>query len=115
MTIKERIIILNESNQIDDDVRQRLIKLVTDFEKELNIKLDEENSSMFITHLAVAMTRTKESNTVNMPDEDLITELKESENYVKMNNLYVKLCDFMDFKFPEEEKWFILVHLNGLL
>ncbi len=113
--MQERLSVLKESGLITKSIYEKLNNLIDGYQSEYNIKLTEENAAMMITHLSQAMMRVEKDEKINEPDTVIVEELKNSEYYLKMEEMYEKTCEMLDFKFPPEEKWFVFVHVGKII
>jgi len=111
MELMIRLGILKDAGQIDEDIYEKIIKIISLFQDSFNIELNEENGAMLITHLCIALQRVKN----NCPAEQIDEELYEG---VRLNQ-YFETCEkvFSDIKretnmdIPESEKSFVMMHL----
>lgn len=113
--MEERLSILRESGLITVDVYNKLEHMIEGYKNVYGIELTEENASMMITHLSQAMMRVLTGDEINEPDPMIVDELKNSEYYLKMEEMYKETCTMLDFEFPKDEKWFVFVHIGTLI
>ncbi|WP_053243088.1 PRD domain-containing protein [Clostridium sp. DMHC 10] len=114
MNLEERIEILKNANQIDDNVQTSLRNIINMFWNDFNIKLTEENASMLITHLAVALQRIKQGKCEAGINEDAYKEIEQNEFYGKSVNALSKIAEICNIDIPHSEQTFIIMHLCTL-
>jgi transcriptional regulatory protein LevR len=111
MKLDERLIILRDAKQIDEDIYSKMLKIIALFKEKWNIELTEENGAMMITHLCIALQRMKNKDAVEKIDEDICEELKKN-NYCEKSKQAIKAMeDEIGFVIPDCEKNFIIMHL----
>jgi transcriptional regulatory protein LevR len=113
--MEERLSILRESGLITKSIYDKLNNMIDGYQSEYHVKLTEENAAMMITHLSQAMMRVEKDEKINEPDSLIVEELMKSEYYLKMEEMYQKTCEMLDFEFPPEEKWFVFVHIGKII
>ncbi|MBU5438018.1 PRD domain-containing protein [Tissierella sp. MSJ-40] len=113
-TLKERLIILRQAGQIDN----KIIDIVTEFmkmvENELNIKLNEENASMLVTHMAMTLSRIRKGEEIAPLDDSSLEELKSLAIYKRVQSLIVKIDEELQIGIPQSEFGYIALHLCNL-
>ena len=118
MTLEERLEILTNSSVIDCDIKESLLKIINVFKNKYNIVLTEENGSILITHLAMALVRIKNNQDIkdiNKIDNSVYEEVIESEYFQTANNIYKDLEYISRVSIPENEKKYILVNICVIL
>lgn len=118
MTLEERLEILTNSSVIDCDIKESLLKIINVFKNKYNIVLTEENGSILITHLAMALVRIKNNQDIkdiNKIDNLVYEEVIESEYFQTANNIYKDLEYISRVSIPENEKKYILVNICVIL
>jgi len=111
MELDERLIILRDAEQIDEDIYEKSIKIISMFNTRWNIELTEENGAMLITHLCIALQRVKNNSTVEEIDEDIYGEVKLNHNFETCKRVLKDIKNEINMDIPESEQSFILMHL----
>ncbi len=114
MELDMRLDILKQTNQIDEDIYSKLKAVIKMIHCKYNIKLNEENGAMFITHLSVALMRIKNKQLVENIDEGIFNEIKHSEFFNISNEVIKDIENITAMEIPECEKNFIAMHLCTL-
>ncbi|MBQ6820268.1 MAG: PRD domain-containing protein [Clostridium sp.] len=114
MDLTIRLDILKKSGMLSESNYNKVIKVIEYFHKVKNMKLVEENSSMFITHLCSALERIDKNENVNVIDEEVLNALKLEEKYIESMELVKDLKGFLG-EIPKEEVDFIVMHVCTLL
>ncbi|TDT61329.1 PRD domain-containing protein [Fonticella tunisiensis] len=111
MDLNIRLQILKDADQISLENYDAIIKVIEIFERELNIKLTEENGAMFITHLAIAFERIKKGEMVEDINDTIYEEIKNSSRFTSSEKFLELLEKELNIEIPESEKTFIMMHL----
>lgn len=114
MELTLRLDILRDSGQLSKENYNKVIKVINYFEEKRDIKLLEENASMFITHLCAALGRIEENNLVNKLDDVVAESLKENENYDEAFKVAKDLENILG-EIPGSELDFIVMHVCTLV
>lgn len=114
MELTLRLDILRDSGQLSKENYNKVIKVINYFEEKRDIKLLEENASMFITHLCAALGRIEENNLVNKLDDVVAESLKENENYDEAFKVAKDLENILG-EIPDSELDFIVMHVCTLV
>lgn len=92
----------------------KVIKVIGYFNEVRNIKLIEENASMFITHLCSVLEKIDKNEIVNNIDDEILESLKLEEKYNESMYLVKDLKDVIG-EIPKEEMNFLVMHVCTLL
>lgn len=114
MELTIRLNILKDSGMLSEENYNKVLKVIEYFDKEKNIKLHEENASMFITHLCSALERIDKNEVLNDLDEEILESLKTEEKYNESMCLVKDLSKVVG-ELPREEVNFIVMHVCTLL
>lgn len=114
MELTLRLDILRDSGQLSKENYNKVIKVIDYFEEKRDVKLLEENASMFITHLCAALGRIEENNLVNKLDDVVAESLKENENYDEAFKVAKDLENILG-EIPDSELDFIVMHVCTLV
>lgn len=114
MELTLRLDILRDSGQLSKENYNKVIKVINYFEEKRDVKLLEENASMFITHLCAALGRIEENNLVNKLDDVVAESLKENENYDEAFKVAKDLENILG-EIPDSELDFIVMHVCTLV
>lgn len=113
--LMKRLDILNESDEVDEDIKNAVVNFAEDIEKEYSIVINEENGAMLITHVAMALSRIKRGEKIDSIDEEIFNQVKKTKVYSNMPKFYENIEKNLDIKIPESEKGFIALHLCTLI
>ena len=111
MELDDRLIILRDSGQIDEDIYQKSIRIISMFNTKWNIELKEENGAMLITHLCIALQRAKNNSKVEEIDEEIYGEVKLNPNFKTCKRVLEDIKSEINMDIPENEQSFIVMHL----
>lgn len=112
--LKQRLDLLEKTGQINKNTVKALENFVKVIEDRLNIEITEDNGSMFITHIALAISRIEKGEEIAPLDDLLLAELKASPNYESIPSLIEELEKELDINIPESEYGYIGLHLGIL-
>lgn len=112
--LKERLNLLKESGQIDKSTVQNLHDFIKIIEDRLNVKITEENGSMFVTHMAMAITRIKAGEEITPLEDSLLEELESTPVYHEIPILISKFEKESGIIIPQSEYGYISLHLGNL-
>ena len=91
-TLLTRLNVLLDAKKIDEDIIRVVDVFVKETESELGIALTEDNASMFVTHIAMALARIKDGEEIKPIDDALLgEEVTTSPIYPKAEYGYVAL------------------------
>lgn len=113
--MEERIEVLFMANLIDHETKEILFNVIKDLDEKFSIKLTEDNGSIMITHLGRALMRAKVGEIINGINDDVLTELKESENFGKVQEMYQVISKKFSKPLPENEIEYMYANLMFLL
>lgn len=111
MELNNRLSILKDAGQIDEDIYRKVLDIISMFKEKWNIKLTEENGAMLITHLSVALQRIKKGERVDNTDEDMIIQLTNNKYYTKALECVKDIENLINMNITENEKIFIVMHV----
>ncbi len=109
-----RLNLLSDAGEIDEDIIKIIIEFTKIIEKELSIIITEENGQMFITHMAMTLSRMKKGEEISPMDDSLLDEVKTSATYNKVPLLINKIEEKFNIDIPESELGYIALHLCNL-
>lgn len=114
--LKNRLEILKNANVISEEVYIKMLKLIDYLKEKWDIVLTEENGSMLITHVAMALERIKKGEKVNNINDEVYDEVVNSSSFEKIKKIYEGIENevFLE-KIPEEEIKYIYVNLLVIL
>ncbi len=110
-----RLNLLVDAGEIDDTIRCSVVEFVKSIEDKYSLKITEENGSMLVSHLAMALGRIKRGEEIQTMDEELFAEVKETKTYKELDMFYDTLEENLNIKIPQAEKDFIALHLCTLI
>ena len=109
----ERLEILQSADLIDEDVFALCEKVVNYFLME-NSEWPQENMEIFITHLAMAASRSKRGEAEESLDDSIRAALEQEEVYVEAKRILDTVLSFTTIHFPDSEIDLLLVHICTL-
>ncbi|MEH6996279.1 PRD domain-containing protein [Neobacillus drentensis] len=92
-TLKERIDLLHDTNQINDQIFNRLPSLLEEVEEYLNVKLTEENAGSFTSHISVALQRIAANEHVTEVSSELESVIGNNPEYYQFAKELLKSGD----------------------
>lgn len=114
MELDIRLNIFKDSGMLSEKNYDKVLQVIKYFNEVKNIKLVEENSSMFITHLCSSLERIDKNEIVNDVDIEILEALKLEENYNESTYVVKDLKEFLG-EIPKEEVNFLVMHICSLL
>lgn len=113
MGLDFRLNILKEAGQLSENGYRIINDIIKIFYTKWDIRLDEENGAMLITHLVTALKRIENNESVDKLDGFLMQQLYGSRYYAEAEKILGELNKLLVF--PENERGYILLHLCTLL
>lgn len=113
--LRERLDILRGAGEISSDIKDTVIEFAQSFEKKYSMAMTEENASMLITHIAMALARIKRGEDINEMDEAALDEISQSKICNELPAFYQIMEEKLHIKLPKSEKGFIALHACTLL
>ena len=111
MELDTRLTILKESGQIDEEIYKKMLEVISMFHKKWNIELKEDNGSMLITHLCIALQRVKNNCPAEKAEDDVYEEVKLSPYFEISTKVLSDIQKEVDMDIPESEKSFLMMLL----
>lgn len=113
--IQQRLAILEAGDQLDANIKQVVIDGIKLIEDKFDILINEENGSMLVTHLAMALMRIKRGEDVEGLSEVALEEVRSQPHY----DWCLEFCQWLEeqanLDIPEGEKGYIALHICSLL
>lgn len=110
-----RLDILKEAGEISQEIKEAVLEFINSFESKYRIVITEENGSMLVTHLSMALSRIIRGEQVNPIDDLIFSEVKQSQIYSELPEFYKKIENKLEIEIPESEKGFIALHACTLI
>lgn len=111
MELNNRLIILRDSGQIDEEIYDKTLSIISLFKHKWNIGLTEENGAMLITHLCIALQRVKNNCPAEKNDEELYKEVKLNQHFEICEKAFNDIMEEINMDITESEKSFLMMHL----
>jgi transcriptional antiterminator len=111
LELDNRLIILKDAGQIDEDIYIKIIEIISMFKKRWNVELKEENGAMLITHLCIALQRIKNKSIVEEINEELYEEVKLNKHFKTCERVFSDITIELNMDVPKSEKSFVMMHL----
>ncbi len=115
MDLNLRLEILKDNNVISIDTLNKILKSIEVINRLCGLKLDEENGSMLITHMAIAIERVNKGEFTELADDFIYEQIRLNDKFSSSKKVLQELEENLNINFPESEKRFILMHLCTLL
>lgn len=115
MKLDDRLIILRDAGQIDNEVFVNVKKIISMMKEKYDIELTEENGAMLITHLSIALQRIKSGDYINQLNDEIFSQVKNNKFYKKAEEIIENIERLINILIPDNEKSFIVMHLCALL
>lgn len=111
--MRERLLILLNSNVIDQDVYENCLRVY----EELILKngYQDEETTVFVMHLAMMLQRNKNGEIVNEMEDFIMNEIKSVPHFKKVEEFANQVYDLVEFEIPKTEKDYILLHLSNFV
>lgn len=113
--LTQRLDILMGAGEINQDINTAVKQFAKNLEEKYSLTMTEENSSMLITHLAMALARIVKGEEINKMEEFLLNEVKQNKVYGELPEFYEKIQQTLEIEIPESEKGFIALHVCTLI
>lgn len=110
-----RLDLLEGAGEIDSSIKESVVNFVKTIEDKYFIKVTEENGSMLVTHLAMALSRIKKGKKIESINEELFEEVRKTKMYNELPEYYKKIEDELNIIIPKEEKDYIALHVCTLI
>ena len=107
-----RIRLLSDAEQITVEEEAGLTAMLKMFAEKWNIELNEDNAGMFVTHLAIALKRMREDDSIQPLDCVIIDEIQASVAYPKSITAMNEIESLFAVNLSDAEKGYIYLHLN---
>lgn len=114
MELNNRLHILMDANQISQRTFDEALKVIDMFNSRWNISLTEENGSMFITHLSIALERILKGETIEHIEESVYQEVLNNKNFHKYEKIVNDIEAEIDIKIPENEKVYLNIYVCNI-
>ena len=95
---RERLDMLEESEQVTNLARRLTEMSVAQLSDELQLTLTEDNAAPFVTHLAIALTRINRGDPVNRVMRDCSRLLQREISTSEISYMTVHLCVMVDLQ-----------------
>jgi transcriptional antiterminator len=113
-SLEYRLSILRQNNMLSDENYGRVQNIVSFFYKEHGIKLTEDNSSAFITHLCAAFERIDKNEAIEELDDEVYEMTKSEPTFDKALQISLELKKLYPM-LPDAELKFITMHMGVIL
>ena len=111
--IRKKLDILKENQVINQETLDFNLE-VLQFLKERQIIDAEDEADTFITHLAMAMTRSDDE-AINVMEDYIFDEIKNDKDFKKAQILWKEIEEMTPVEFHENETGYFYLHLINLL
>lgn len=112
----DRLDMLEEAEQITPLARRLTELVLVELAEELGLVFTEENASMFVTHLAVALTRLNRREMAAPPSSLVDDEIRSRTRELAVMRRVMGECEkLLDREIPESEIAYMTMHLSAIL
>lgn len=115
MDFTERLQMYLEGGMITEQDIEDINKIIDLFEKKYNVKLNEENSGVFIAHLCAAYGRLTNGEEIEELPDVVIDELKTLDTYDLSKEILSEIMLITHNPLNETEQGYALLHINNLI
>ncbi|AHG20919.1 hypothetical protein Z042_15905 [Chania multitudinisentens RB-25] len=112
--MEQRLQILASANLISAEVHQGMLKVVNKLEQQWGLVIRNSQGQMAITHMANALMRCARGEPVAAMDNELFSEVVESELFERLQMINNDLLSEFSIQIPESEKTYLLSNLYAL-
>lgn len=109
--IKKKLTILKENDVIDEQTEKTVLK-AGDMLLEKDLITDLDEADVFLTHLAMALSREEE---INQVDNSIKEQLSSHRNYEQTVKLWGNMKDELGLNLSENENDYMYMHLLTLI
>lgn len=113
--LEQRIEILRDAGQIDQETVDYLFKTMEFLGQKTNCYPNEENAAMLFTHFAMAISRQKNGETCGEMDAVLYEQLEADEQFSNAKSIWDNIHETCPITFDKVEEPFMLLHLTTFL
>ncbi len=99
-------------NMIDKNTIKKVEKIVSEFEKNIKLELNDSQYVALTVHLALVVERIKNGDEIHM-EEKYLNNIKNNEEYAYAKELACEIENSFDINMPEDEIGYITMHLLG--
>ncbi|MCR2045157.1 BglG family transcription antiterminator [Anaerosalibacter massiliensis] len=99
-------------NMIDKNTIRKVEKIVSEFERNINLDLNDSQYVALTVHLALVVERIKNGDEIHM-EEKYLNNIKNNEEYVYAKELSYEIENNFNINMPEDEIGYITMHLLG--
>ena len=115
MNFDERLQMYIDGEYITKEDADNVNKVVDLFKDEFGIELSEENASMFIAHLCAAYSRLHNGEKIETLPVEILNEVRNTSTFNKSLDIVKRIFEVTNSSLDEEEKNYLLLHINNLL
>ncbi len=115
MDFSERLQLYLEGGMITEKDVENVNKVISLFEKEYGVTLQEENADTFIAHLCAAYARLHSEEDIDELPEEVLNELTSLDTYPLSTEVLDKVMKATDIPLNETEQGYLLLHINNLI
>lgn len=112
--MENRLNLLCEAGVIDKDICQGMMQVVKVLESECHLPVRSEQGTMAITHMAIALMRSRRGEEIEPLDAELQAELAQSSHWQAIVQLHHRLLKELALEVNPCEDGYLLANLYGL-
>lgn len=112
--MENRLNLLCEGGVIDKDICDGIRNVISQLEKQWAISVDHEQGVMALTHMAMAMMRSRRGEVIGAIEPDLLNEIRESEVFSQIESIHSQLLRHFNVLLHPNEEGYLLANLFSL-
>lgn len=112
--MKEKMKLLCQSGVIDEDIFCGMLLVINDLERIWGRSLPEQQGWMAMVHMANALMRSRQGQTVEPLDSEVLQEIEESGELASLKELNNSLLTRFTVSLYPNEEGYLLANLFGL-
>lgn len=113
--MEQRLAILLQGDVIDQETHDGMLQVVSTLENDWKIAIRHSQGNMALTHMASALMRSRRNEKIEPVDNEILEELKASDNFSTIMEIHQSLLNHFQFKLDPAEEGYLLVNLYSLI
>lgn len=112
----ERFSLLLSSGQVQLPILNVVMKMINFVEIEFGIELTEDNAEMFVSHIALALQRIANGESIKEAPSALMNEAQALTEYWNQSGILTQIAsEALDQEIPQSEHAYLTLHLATLM
>ncbi|MBD2780270.1 PRD domain-containing protein [Xenorhabdus sp. 42] len=113
--LEQRLAILLQGGVIDQDIYKNMLSVVHDLEDIWLIPVHHPQGEMALTHMAVALMRSRRGEEIAPLDGEILASIEQCEHYDQLTTILRALLKKFTVILHPNEEGYLLVNLYGLM